>query len=650
MFCDNIAEHPDFFWRKIHKMLIKHSNLFRFLFLLAVISLNVNFVFAQDKDKDDDDDSADTKSVVLDEEPRLVSVAVGDGIGSRIEDDDEKITGATVRGKVLYDDTARPARYVMIALAEDKSSVSTYSLTFVKTDENGDFVLKNVKAGTYIPYIKSDGVMNVDSFNFAIRGMAKDEIPADFFQKINVSGLGEFQVEVRAKRGGAVSGRIIYADGEAAVGVKVEVLKKNGERYDNASQIYGNQGVGTATTDDRGFYRLTSLPAGTYIVRVIEPVSHSQKISQYDYSSQYNQSTTLRTYFPEGEDPKKARELEITYGQEQTAIDVTLPDRQLFDISGMVIQKANKQPIDKANIMFYRLSESNEVTVSGGFGGNSTTSAKSGNWSLQNLPKGKYRIVVSQGYNYQSDGQNNQNKQEFSSITKEIEITDKDIPDLVFEMTAGASIEGTVTIDGGKDVPQDIRLYVANMQTGETSFSDYVTSTQNRQQNSQPSKQRNFRIGKLNEGKYRLVYMGGGKTFYVKSISGNGVSGGNELTISVKEGEKLTGVQVVLASDVGTVKGKVEGFDGSQTFVVLLKTGATIEQAQSQSFSAVVKPNGDYEVQAAPGEYSIFVISSKNRPKTQAEATDWLKTLLENASKITVRANETETMTLSMPK
>lgn len=629
-------------------MLIKHSNLFRFLFLLAVISLNVNFAFTQDKDDDDDDGSV----VVVKEE--VVGVGVGNGIAltkDNDEEDNEKITGATVRGRVLYDDTARPARYVMIALAEDKTSVSTYSLTFVKTDENGEFVIKNVKAGTYIPYIKSDGVMNSDSFKFAFRGVSKDEIPADFFQKISVSGLGEFQVEVRAKRGGAVSGRIIYADGEAAVGVKVEVLKKNGERYDNASQIYGNQGVGTATTDDRGFYRLSALPAGTYIVRVIEPVSHSQRNSQYDYSSQYNQSSTLRTYFPEGEDPKKARELEITYGQEQTAIDVTLPDRQLFDISGMVIQKANKQPIDKANIMFYRVSETNDVAFSGGFGGNSTTSAKSGNWTLQNLPKGKYRIVVSQGYNYQSGGQNNQNKQEFSSITKEIEITDKDIPDLVFEMSVGASIEGTITIEGGKDVPQDLRLYAINPKTGEMLYSDYVyLQTGTRQQTVQPVKQRTFRIAKLNEGKYRLVYFGSGKTYYVKSVSGKGVSGNAETELEIKEGEKVTGVQVVLASDMGTVKGKVEGFDGSQTFVVLLKAGATIEQAQSQSYSAVVKPNGDYEVQAAPGEYSIFVISSKNRPKTQAEATDWLKTLLENASKITVRANETETMTLTMPK
>ncbi len=285
MFCDNIAKHPDFFWRKIHKMLIKYSNLFRFLFLLAVISLNVNLAFAQNKD---DDDDSDEPVVVVKEEVVGVGVGIGNGIGSRPDEDDEKITGATVRGRVLYDDTARPARYVTIALAEDKPNVSRYSLTFVKTDENGEFVIKNVKAGTYIPYIKSDGVMNFDSFNFAIRGVSKDEIPADFFQKISVSGLGEFQVEVRAKRGGAVSGRIIYADGEAAVGVKVEVLKKNGERYDNASQIYGNQGVGTATTDDRGFYRLSALPAGTYIVRVIEPVSHIQKLPQYDYANQYN--------------------------------------------------------------------------------------------------------------------------------------------------------------------------------------------------------------------------------------------------------------------------------------------------------------------------------------------------------------------------
>ncbi len=609
-------------------MLLKNSNFFRFLFLLALLFLNVGFVLAQDNDED--------------EEPRIV-VATKEQVSLTREDDDEQITGATVRGKVVYDDTGRPARYVMIALAEDKKdSSSRYSLKYAKTDENGDFVLKNIKAGTYVPYIKSDGVLNLDSFNFSFSDRATSPVPADFFQKITVGGLGEFLVEVRAKRGGAVSGRISYADGEAAVGVRVEVLRKSGERYENTSTLYGGQANGTVTTDDRGVYRLAMLPAGTYIVRVIEPVSHSQNTSQYD-NSRMNQSSTLQTYFPEGEDMKKAKEIEITYAQEQTAIDITLPERQLFDISGIVIQKGNKQPIEKADIKFFRTNEDNQsnIVYSGGSG---TVSAKSGNWTLQNLPKGKYRIQVSQGYIYQSNNQTNQPQQEFSSVTKEIEITDKNLENLVFELPLGASIEGTIRIEGDKPVPQYLQLWAVNEETGEGAFLDYNYS-QSRDQNSQQTKQKPFRFAKLKEGKYRITSLGRG--FYIKSISGSGGDG----LIEVKEGEKLNGVQIVLSTDLGTVKGKVTDFDGQQqAFIVLMKAGASVEQVNSQAVSDIIKPNGEFEIKAAPGEYSIFVVSMKNRPNTEAEFKEWLKKILEDAPKVTVKANEATNITLSMPK
>lgn len=620
-------------------MLLKNSNLFRYLFLLAAVFFTVNPVFAQDKKDDKDDD--DTDSVTILKDAPSLAVGYGDGIGDRT-DDDEQITGATVRGKVVYDDTGRPARYVMVALAEDKKdSSSRYSLKYAKTDENGDFVLKNIKAGTYVPYIKSDGVLNLDSFNFSFSDRATSPVPVDFFQKITVGGLGEFLVEVRAKRGGAVSGRISYADGEAAVGVRVEVLRKSGERYENTSTLYGGQVNGTVTTDDRGVYRLAMLPAGTYIVRVIEPVSHSQNTSPYD-NSRMNQSSTLQTYFPEGEDMKKAKEIEITYAQEQTAIDITLPERQLFDISGIVIQKGNKQPIAKADIKFFRTNEDNQSNIVYS-GGNGTASAKSGNWTLQNLPKGKYRIQVSQGYTYQTNNQTNQPQQEFSSVTKDIEITDKNLENLVFELPLGGSIEGAIKIEGDKPVPQYLQLWVVNEETGESSFMDYNYS-QSRDQNSQQTKQKPFRFGKLKEGKYRITTFGRG--FYIKSISGSGGDG----LLEVKEGEKLKGVQIVLATDLGTVKGKVTDFDGQQAFIVLMKAGATVDQANSQAVSDVIKPNGDFEIKAPPGEYSIFVFLAKNRPNTEAEFKEWLKKTLEDAPKVTVKANEATTTTLSMPK
>ena len=166
----------------------KYQPFQRLLILLAIFSVAAGFGFAQDK-----------KEIVA-EEPVVMSIGTGNGVGNANseDEDDTKITGATVRGRVVYEDTGRPVRYALVTLVGEKSeSYSNYSLKYVKTDENGEFVIKNVKAGTYIPYIKSEGILNQDSYNFSYRRPPNEKTPADLFEKITVSGLAEFQITSR---------------------------------------------------------------------------------------------------------------------------------------------------------------------------------------------------------------------------------------------------------------------------------------------------------------------------------------------------------------------------------------------------------------------------------------------------------------------
>ncbi|MET0751869.1 MAG: carboxypeptidase regulatory-like domain-containing protein [Pyrinomonadaceae bacterium] len=568
------------------------------------------------------------------------------------EEDDTKITGATVSGRVFYEDTGRPVRYALVTLVGDKSdSYSDYSLKFVKTDENGEFVIKNVKAGTYLPYVKSEGILNRDSYNFSYRSMSKDKTPSDLYEKLTVSGLAEFQINIAAKRGGAIGGRITFADGEAAVGVKVEVLKKTGETFSNSSSTYSSESsLGTVKTDDRGVYRISGLPEGIYIVRVIEPISHNVNKADYAYNYRDNQGSILKTYFPTGDDSTKAKEIELLAGQEESSIDITIPERQLFGITGKIVQKTSGQPIEKMNVSFYKIVETEQKAADFSYQGNSVYSNKLGEWRLKGLPKGKYRITVSQGgYSYTSESEREarEKQKQFPTISKDIEITDKNINDLVFEMPSEASINGTIVIEGGKTMPPDVRLFAVNAETGETTFSDYNYSAKKQEENPQQAKEKTFRIGRMKEGKYRLVFSD--RSYYVKSVSGGGTDSSGQM-VEVKEGEEIKGVQVTLASDFGTVKGKVDNFDAKEeAFVIMVKTGLSIEQAQPSTFSGVVKPTGDYEVKASPGEYSIFIFTPAMRPKPGTNPKEFMQNMLKNAQKVTVKANETTNFNLKMP-
>ncbi|HVE59048.1 MAG TPA: hypothetical protein VNB22_19650 [Pyrinomonadaceae bacterium] len=627
-------------------MFNQNSIFLRVFSLILIAVFCYGFVFAQDKK---DDKKAVTTTVDVEEEvlsaPEIRVAGYGDG--SLNENDDSKVTGATVRGRLIYEDTSRPVRYVMLTLVSDKETYTSYSSKFVKTDENGEFVIKNVKAGTYVAYVKSEGILNQDSYKFSYRQPTKENKPEDKFEKIEISGLGEFQIVVSARRGGAVSGRILYADGEAAVGVKVEVLRKENGRFSNTSATFGGEsGIGSAKTDDRGSYRIAGLPEGQYIVRVIEPVSHNQSSPQYVYTYRENQNSILKTYYPEGDNSKDAKELEILPGQEQTAIDISLPERQLFGISGKIVKKGSNEPLGNFSVSFFKMSDRDEL-VTEYFSASPATSNKAGEWSLKSLPAGKYRISISQGYVYNSNSDAQKNQAKYPTMSKEIEITDKNLTDLNFEVPVESSISGTVVVEGGKEVPAGVQIYAVDEESKQVSTSEYDYS-RNQTKNPQPIKEKTFRIGKLSEGKYRLVSFNN-PNYYVKSAT----LGGKDLLnspLEIKEGEELKGVQIVLSTNMGTVKGKVAGYDGKEeAFVVMIGANAVFGQFPTKTFSGRVAPTGDFEIKAAPGEYTIFVGTAKNRPQSEAEAKEWFQKLVRDGQKITVKDSETVNVSLSMP-
>lgn len=557
--------------------------------------------------------------------------------------DRNKVPGATVRGRVVYEDSGLPVRYAPITLVKADGN-SYYSSTYVKTDENGEFVLEDVQAGEYFPYIKNDGVLNPDSYA-KLNQFDKDSVkPADIFPKISVNGLGEFQTFIRAKRGGSITGVVRYFDNEVAVGVKVEVLRKLGDKFLAYS-------VGNATTDDRGFYRFAGLPEGVYTVRVIEPVSHENKPSYYYSGYDSSGKNLLKTYFPNAETAKDARSFELFLGQEQSSIDITLPERRLFDVSGKIILKKTGEPLKNFNVRFYPITETPDEGLSYGNGGGvgmGDGSGYSGNdddipseWTLQNIPKGKYRIVASQAYIY---GEKAKDQPKYPDVSKEIEITDSNIENLIIEVPLGSSIKGTVVAENGEALPDYIRVIATNLETKETQISNYDYSKPNPEK---PVKQKTFIIEKIIAGKIKLNYSG--RDFYVRSISvGNKIIG--EEGFELQDGENIENVRIVLASDMGTLKGKINNSPNNlRAGILLLKKDVDLETPNSDSFFGNAKPDGTYEVKAKPGEYSVIIFTERNVINSREAYLEFIRNALENAPTVLIKAKEISNLDLNLP-
>lgn len=602
------------------------------IFLLSIFCIGLGLTYAQE---------------IVIRESRAIAVP-----SSSVSVTEEK--GSTVRGRVFYQDTGKPVRHGFIGLSkikelveqpkdnDSKQGVGTGIVAvssspgadrYVLTDENGEFELKNIKAGIYQAIVKVPGVLNPS--------YSDRENPE--FQQFAIDGVSDAQTEIRVRRGAAISGVISYPDGEPIIGAKVQITPKDSGIF--RANSYG-ESLNLETTDDRGFYRFSGLPAGEYIVRVTEQTNHGvsgQGIQSYGLNN-FQTGSELKTYYGNVSDIDEANSVQIYLGQEQTGIDIVVPNRQLFRISGSVVAKNTNQPLSNIEVSFVKLEEKRPDY--GYSQGNRTEVDKQGNWAFKEMPKGKYYLRFSPKTDYSSRNQKteNENQPKYATVNRQIEIDLENLTDIKVELPTEASISGIVTVEGNKPFPNFVS-FSAQDDEKKIFASGYVSNYGNNDK-SKNNSSREFRIGNLYEGSFKLSART--QEYYVKSIR----LGNRDLMnspIDVKDGDNIEGLQVILGTDVGTLKGNVGNMTKNiRAFVIMLQPEKDINQTLRNSNSGLVYANGDFEIKAAPGEYLVLVGTDFNRPKSD-NLNEWYNELIKNAQKVTLRANETTTINLSLP-
>jgi hypothetical protein len=556
-----------------------------------------------------------------------------------------KTPGATVRGRVVFDDTNMPVRYAPVTLIRIGSFSSGGSLRFTKTDGNGEFVLTDVGEGEYYPYVKNEGLLRPHDLTL-INVYDRTSVQAeDLFTKIGVSGTGETEVSIRAKRGGSVTGTVGYDDSEPAVAVKVQLLRRvDGRFFDRP--------VAETETDDRGVYRFAGLPEGTYTVRVIEPVTHSVKLSEYNPDPDFGKNL-LKTYYPDSSTAAAAGEIGLSSGREEAGIDVRLPVRTLYDIGGRVVSKKTGKPLENFRVEFYSLSDKPDAgLIDVGIPDPQTGLSQyvfeeveiPGEWSLRNLPAGKYRLVARQVIHYQK--RESKDLVRYPNADIEIEVRENN-GNLILAVPEPSSIRGIVEMEDGKTLPGNLRVIASNTGTGEL-FQSETIQPENKSAANAPAG-RELRIDLLSAGRYRFGL--NFSDYYISSIIiGQREIAGDE-AFELKEGEKLENITVRLANDTGILKGKISGSAvGERGSICVFRKGGEVTVPSPDAFCGLIKPDGTFEVRARPGEYSVIILLQKNTPRNREGLLEVVKKALENAPSVTVTANETVERDLTLPE
>jgi hypothetical protein len=586
---------------------------------------------------------------------------------------------STVRGRVFYSDTGRAVKRAVVMLINEGMSGGPGEATGL-TDNNGYFEIKKVKAGTYYAMVNAPGVVSPLAFaDFSkIRSGSEREAFADAFQgfdKIVVNGINDTDVQISARRGAAISGRVIYDDGDPAIGVKIEILRKVGDKYlsviPNFSLIFSLfTGGGGFQTDDRGVYRFSGLPPGEYVIKATENATHGESEEnsgprQFE-SLIFGGNSFLSVFYPDKFDVASAEIVTVDYGMEVGNIDLTIPSRNLFRISGKIISRKDKSPV-KARVSLQRADNDNTFSLFNEIGRRiqSLPTDEQGSFSFKELPKGKYKIIVEPisdeaEYDYEYSANTNAvvmkkkdtpQKPKLAKKIEEITIDDKDVSQISVELGFGATISGNVSVENRpNEMPRTVNISAIS-ENEEISVAGFVGNYYDPETPPNRKLNRDFKLESVAEGKTKFVVSVADEDYYVKSMT----FGATDLLAEnyiIKEGENLANVKIVLGKGVGTLKGKVINEDKEPVKGARIMLVPTDAKRKNSSFyrNAQTDEKGEFEIKAAPMEYAVIIYTDDVSNKKGEEFYKWLDEVMKDAQTVKIEAGSTENITIKQKK
>ncbi|MBV9924453.1 MAG: carboxypeptidase regulatory-like domain-containing protein [Acidobacteria bacterium] len=570
-----------------------------------------------------------------------------DGPAARREKkDDDTPDDSVVRGRVVYDETSRPVRRarVMLIITEGGGRGEYSALT----DGRGEFRIPNVRAGSYYAFVDVPGVLSPVGFisldvmrTAGPAGMPDLGEGRKYFDRVEVDGKQDANVTVHARRGATIAGRVSYADGDAAVNVSISPMRRGA---DGRLQKYLTGGSMAALaglrTDDRGMFRLMGLPPGEYVIGVSEAVSHGADAGAGspgdDISGAFRGMLTqqlLMVFYPSATDLKEAGTVKVEAGEERADVDITIPERNLRTVNGVVRARRGGAPVARARVTISRrddpLDSSSQLSYydSDSAGTNATTTDEAGRWQLKEIPDGAYTIQVKPPEEYEDvsamlDNANvsvpevaasaeNRNTSTYrprrprrthAPARVNLDVSGGDVSEFVVELAEGAHVTGTVTIEG---VGQPRYGRVSLVRVGEGGALDYTGTTAGGGIDGG-----RFDVGGLSSGRYMIqAYVGGGEgEVYLKSVTWNG----KDLTrepLELTEGATVEGVHVVFARNPAALTVVVRGDRRRRVGVgiYVMPSDQARWTSQTQLFCRTDE-GGTCRVSGAPGEYVVVAM------------------------------------------
>jgi hypothetical protein len=543
--------------------------------------------------------------------------------------------GSLVRGRVIYEDTRRPLRRVQVS-AYDPASKGLGRHLMAWTNGRGEFQFKDVPAGKYFVAVEAPGIIRPGRLD------AK-EAQADV-TTFTVDGTAQAEVIVRVKRGGAISGKVTYADGDPVVNASIRVLLKNDGKW---IPVYtGGRYGDRSLTDERGIYRVSGLSPGEYLVGAAEEKMGIELTAQDDPEGgkMLNRALLSTTYYDGAVSLTAATLLRVEAGDENTDINITLAERSIYSVSGLVMLRGDQRPIARARISLKRKDE--ELNSNSYSEDMVVNSDEEGRFMFDEAPEGMYVMTVTPAREYRSYREARPASEpktapveKFAAKHQELNVAG-DVTSLIVEVSSGGRLSGVLSVDGGKPLPRTIFVFLES-----------ASRARLEQLSAQIQADGKFTLEGIPPGSYYLrtsVQPDG--EYYTKSVM-HGRSDVTREPLAVKEGEDIGDVRMVISADVARLSGQVLAADGKSpergAGILFLPADPAEQKTMSRRMYGVTNADGGFRVSGAPGDYvAIVVRQGENAYMLRG---DQLASRAAKAQRVTLQPGENSRLDLTVP-
>ncbi|HEV8371498.1 MAG TPA: carboxypeptidase regulatory-like domain-containing protein [Pyrinomonadaceae bacterium] len=387
-------------------------------------------------------------------------------------------------------------------------------------------------------------------------------------------------IDIKLVRGAVITGRVTDAENKPVVEerVSLQLVDENGAPSRFGSPMSANDQM--YQTDDRGVYRIYSLPGGRYKVSV-----------GYDASDGVIRGGRhQRTFYPDASDQSKAAIVELKEGGETNNIDIKVGSTtQTYAVSGHVIDAETGLPIARAGVRFALVRQDQGPPLPGFM----MQTDDRGEFSFDGFAPGHYSAVAS-SERYEGN---------FYGDPVNFEVVDRNVSGLELRGIPGLSVSGVIVADGV--ITKDLLSLLPGLR-----ISARVASGSSSQASTGGSSivapDGSFQVNGLRPGRVSIDAYASAPTYTRPAIAhiehdGIGITQGFDIRQSV------SGLRIMINYGTGAIRGTVRLEGGALLADSRIYVNSKRE-GERDGTGIVVDARGHFVIKnLAPGTYEVTV-------------------------------------------